>query len=677
MSLPALDTITGALLIGTWANSLLYTAELVQAIYYFRHFKHDDWKLKTLVAVTFLIDTVSTVVDYVCVYLYVITHAGDPLYLVNTHWPLPFYVIATAVVAIVVQTFLVVRYWRITQKTIVALFLALLIASAFGGSFACGLMIALYPTFEDRRKIKIPATIWLVTEVIADLGIAAALLWELRKVRDIMGDKRSVLDRLVAVTLQTGTAAATLAVAALIAYLLKPESNLPGGITYTLGRVYVLTLVRLFPNPDQEIVHQYECAVESWNARQRLGEPGSLTFGVGGTDDPSGIHVHRTVRTSIISIDPKQAFLSVVTSSVRSIIWDLIYCVISFISPIMPARAAKSAAPAACKSTWKLARAQHSTPATSTTLNTATTADVHSRPVSTDAALSASPRTTSTGLSSTKSAGPSSSTSTAPRRRPRRTARPSSRASCSSHSNATDRSKSLSVDRPSSALSNTTSLSNSTSTSAASNGSSTEGARRLFRIGGSTKEKERARIRAEEQRGLSAGDSADDDDGAEYATTPPSAYGTARAMVGYSGSSAPDMPALARTPSRLQEGVASRLSGRFAHLSGSTADLSSNATHAHFYALEWCMNRANVLPLPVAFPSIAALPNNNAMAMGGHSPTQSDSGCSELCHDPIHGGRAHGEKRSLFNRARADENLLVIFQAFESSTWWAGRKEWS
>jgi hypothetical protein len=32
--------------------------------------------------------------------------------------------------------------------------------------------------------------IWLVTEVIADLGIAAALLWELRKVRDIMGDKR-------------------------------------------------------------------------------------------------------------------------------------------------------------------------------------------------------------------------------------------------------------------------------------------------------------------------------------------------------------------------------------------------------------------------------------------------------------------------------------------------------
>ncbi|KAJ7883077.1 hypothetical protein B0H13DRAFT_2047280 [Mycena leptocephala] len=303
MSLPALDTITGALLIGTWANSLLYTAEFMQAMYYFSHFKHDGWKLKTLVAVAFLIDTVSTVVDYVCVYLYVITHAGDPLYLGHTPWPLPFYVIATAVVGVVVQTFLVVRYWRVTQNTIVVLFLALLIASAFGGSFACGLMVALYPTFKDRTKIKIPATIWLVTEAIIDLGIAAALLWELRKARGIMVERRSVLDRLVAVTFQTGAAAATVAVAALIAYLLKPESNLPGGITYTLGRIYVLTLLSNLNI--RRSGKSYSSTGVSSSPGTRGREPGSLAFDVGGTDNPSGIHVHRTARTSIVSIDPR------------------------------------------------------------------------------------------------------------------------------------------------------------------------------------------------------------------------------------------------------------------------------------------------------------------------------------------------------------------------------------
>ncbi|KAJ7847974.1 hypothetical protein B0H13DRAFT_2362153 [Mycena leptocephala] len=307
MSLPPLDTITGALLIGTWANSLLYTAEFMQAMYYFSHFKHDDWKLKTLVAVAFLTDTVSTVVDYICVYLYVITHAGDPLYLGHTPWPLPFYVIVTAVVAVMVQTFLVVRYWRVTQNTTVVLFLALLIASAFGGSFACGLMIVLYPTFKDRRKIKSPATIWLVTEAIIDLGIAAALLWELRKARGIMAERRSVLDRLVAVTFQTGAAAATVAVAALIAYLLKPESNRPSldprGITYTLGRIYVLTLLSNLNI--RRSGKSYSSTGVSSSPGTRGREPGSLAFDMGGTDNPSGIHVHRTVRTSIVSIDPR------------------------------------------------------------------------------------------------------------------------------------------------------------------------------------------------------------------------------------------------------------------------------------------------------------------------------------------------------------------------------------
>ena len=64
----------------------LYMAELIQVMYYFRHFKHDDRKSKvfpsalnpvsprlifeqTLVSVAFLVDTVSTVGDYACVYL--------------------------------------------------------------------------------------------------------------------------------------------------------------------------------------------------------------------------------------------------------------------------------------------------------------------------------------------------------------------------------------------------------------------------------------------------------------------------------------------------------------------------------------------------------------------------------------------------------------------------------
>ncbi|KAF7351907.1 hypothetical protein MVEN_01152400 [Mycena venus] len=136
MSLPALDAITGVLLIGTWANSFLYMAEIIQATYYFRHFKHDDWKLKMFVSVAVLIDTVSTLGDYACVYLYTITHTGDLVYLADQHWPLSLHLFTTGVIAVLVQSFLVVRYWQITRNILITLLNSFLVIVAVRQPFA-------------------------------------------------------------------------------------------------------------------------------------------------------------------------------------------------------------------------------------------------------------------------------------------------------------------------------------------------------------------------------------------------------------------------------------------------------------------------------------------------------------------------------------------------------------
>ncbi|KAJ6531462.1 hypothetical protein DFH09DRAFT_1183070 [Mycena vulgaris] len=231
-SLPDLNTTTGYNLLGAPSFLFLYMAELIQARYYFRHFKHDDWKLKTLVSVAFLLDTVSTVGNYACTYLVSAHILRDPGYLADQHWPIPLSLLTTAVTAVLVQSFLVVRYWGLTRNIFVTLLIFFLSIVAFGGAFASG-----------REKVKIPGMIWLVTEAVVDLSIAAALLWELRKVRPALADKRSVLDRLVALTIRTGTATATLAVATVIAYLVKEESTISTGIAFTLGRVYVLSML--------------------------------------------------------------------------------------------------------------------------------------------------------------------------------------------------------------------------------------------------------------------------------------------------------------------------------------------------------------------------------------------------------------------------------------------------
>ncbi|KAJ7775454.1 hypothetical protein B0H16DRAFT_1684378 [Mycena metata] len=240
------DIILGALLVGTWANSVLYTVEVIQGVYYYRHFKRDNWKLKLLVSSAIAIDSVSMIANYASVYLYTITHWGNLAYLENQYWPDPLYVFATGVVAALAQSFLTVRYWLLTKNKFITLTLFAFITVAAGGAFASGGALAIFPQYKDRAKATIPATTWLVSAAVTDISIASALLWEFSKLKSSFKETKSLrdrLDRLVAQTIQTGAAGATVALAVLIVFLVNKESNVPAGIAYILGRVYCLTML--------------------------------------------------------------------------------------------------------------------------------------------------------------------------------------------------------------------------------------------------------------------------------------------------------------------------------------------------------------------------------------------------------------------------------------------------
>ncbi|KAJ7884891.1 hypothetical protein B0H13DRAFT_905610 [Mycena leptocephala] len=297
-----MDAITGALLTGTWASSVLYTAELYQAMYYYRHFKNDNWRLKTLVLVAFIIDTVALLNDYACVYLYTITHVGDIAYFADQNWTIPVYVFTTTAVAVPAQAFLVTRYWKLTHKHVITLLLSLLILAGFSGSFTCGMMVALFPAFKDRFKLKIPAILWLVTEAAADLGIAAALLWEFLRTRPTSTETRNVLNRLATVTLQTGTATATIAVAALVGYLLNEESNIGVGFAWCLGRAYVLSMLSNLNIRQSARVWTPSTSKAATSTTHRT----SVAFAQPGTEMATNLSGLSALRTAVVHIESQQ-----------------------------------------------------------------------------------------------------------------------------------------------------------------------------------------------------------------------------------------------------------------------------------------------------------------------------------------------------------------------------------
>ncbi|KAJ7277099.1 hypothetical protein C8J57DRAFT_1713604 [Mycena rebaudengoi] len=287
------DIVLGALLVGTWANSALYTVEVIQAVYFYRNFKHDNWMLKLLVSSAIAIDSVSMIANYASVYLF------ETLYLV-----------ATGVVTALVQSFLAGRYWLLTRSKFITIALFFFITVAAGGAFACGVTLAIFPEYKNRRKVTIPAFFWLISEAVTDISIASALLWEFRKAKSSFKETRrrvcDLLNRLVAQTIQTGTAGATIALAVLVAFLVNKESNVPTGIAYTLGRVYCITMLANLNG--RKIRKQWSGRGTSSGANpETRGERGNQERSEG-DDEYGGIHVHRT---ALVHIDTPPQELSI------------------------------------------------------------------------------------------------------------------------------------------------------------------------------------------------------------------------------------------------------------------------------------------------------------------------------------------------------------------------------
>ncbi|KAJ6528060.1 hypothetical protein B0H19DRAFT_1265183 [Mycena capillaripes] len=233
------DSTLGVLLVGTWANSVLYT---VEAACYYRDFKQDNWMLKLLVSSAIALDSVSMIANYASVYL---SFTGEIWRICRTsigHFD-PLFIFTTGVVAVLAQSFLVTRYWFLTKNKFITLILFFFITVAAGGAFASGVTLVRFPKYKDRSKIIIPALIWFITEAVTDISIAFALVLELRKMKSPIKKNRSLVNRLVAQSIQTGTAGATIALAVLVAYLANKESNVTTAIAYCIGRVYCITML--------------------------------------------------------------------------------------------------------------------------------------------------------------------------------------------------------------------------------------------------------------------------------------------------------------------------------------------------------------------------------------------------------------------------------------------------
>ncbi|KAJ7141826.1 hypothetical protein C8R46DRAFT_1317778 [Mycena filopes] len=287
--MPGLDNIFGALLLGTWAASLLFGLVVSEAYKYFTDFPNEPWTRKGLVILVLVFTVAALIGDYANTYLPTVTYWGNTAAIQKTYWPLPLYSITNTLLAVIVDSYLIFRLYSLWKNIFVALVLYAILLAAFAG-YLMGFIPLLRGTgsLSDRDQSLIGAEINFIGVVVVDLLTAAGLVWKLRSMKSNFSRTNSFLNRIMIGALQTGSATALCSALLLVTFLNNPESNVATFFIFQFAPLYALTLLLNF-NVRRESPGLLSGSKSSGNRA----EGNNILMG--------GIQIHRT---AIVTMDP-------------------------------------------------------------------------------------------------------------------------------------------------------------------------------------------------------------------------------------------------------------------------------------------------------------------------------------------------------------------------------------
>ncbi|KAM5546149.1 hypothetical protein V8D89_000275 [Ganoderma adspersum] len=208
----------GPMFIGVVFNVVLYGVMFTQTYMYFNMYKDDHRWIKVYVFVLFLCDTVNTALDIGAIYHPLVNQFGDLEALTRANWMFASDSATTAVVASLVECFFA---WRVkvltSNKWIVGVIVLCSITQLLGG-IGGTITLTIEPSFAGVRRFRVIGIIWNTAGALADVIIAAALVWHLRDHKTGMTVTDSLINKIIRISVQTGFITALFAVMTLILY---------------------------------------------------------------------------------------------------------------------------------------------------------------------------------------------------------------------------------------------------------------------------------------------------------------------------------------------------------------------------------------------------------------------------------------------------------------------------
>ncbi|KAI0713001.1 hypothetical protein C8Q72DRAFT_210630 [Fomitopsis betulina] len=252
-----LNQTVGYIFIGLIFELLFYGVSLAQTVYYYHEYPTDQFKIRALVAIVWVLDTVRTCCDLEFLWAYLVNAHADLAGLSAFTKPAVAEFFFAGLITLIVQLYYIYSIWHFMSAkwTRIGLTASMVLFALL--SFAGGL-VSVYDFTPDflvagtLDRMKIPASIQTVSAVVTDVYVAIALTIILRKKRTGFRATNSLISILVAFAIQRGVLTALMQLLHFATYIgtfNDGASNLtwalfhfPGGKIYTNSFLAVLNI---------------------------------------------------------------------------------------------------------------------------------------------------------------------------------------------------------------------------------------------------------------------------------------------------------------------------------------------------------------------------------------------------------------------------------------------------
>jgi len=307
-----LDPTYGAMLIGLLFATFFQGVLTVQAYIYFESFPNDSRKTKLLVVCVWLLDVLHLVLIADAAYHYLVSEWGNAPSLQFSTQELDLHLVIVGLATIVCQCFFLQRIWVFSGKNVIitgALLAGCL--TTLGLDVSMSIQISRVPLVSSFGNF--------TNEVIAvfsigagvDLLMALILAYYLQKGKSGFEHTNSIVSLVIQYAVATGLATSMLAIACLIAYLLRPNTFIFIAMHFSLGRLYTNALLATLNS--RRSIRSY-MVKNSVVAREQLPTWGSGANGSGYTSGYTGttdIDLGKTSYNSNVLVQQKVSVSSV------------------------------------------------------------------------------------------------------------------------------------------------------------------------------------------------------------------------------------------------------------------------------------------------------------------------------------------------------------------------------